>query len=444
VKVLPPGARLWWLTLLLATLFLLGAAPTLAVRAAGPVLERSVLPNGLTLVTEQRPDSRVAGLTIAVRAGSRFEDEHTDSAAHLLEHLYLQGTALRPDRTAIVQPITAVGGSLSVDAGWELLQFSSSLRAADLDVAIDLLADLLQGSQFDPDRFEKERSLAQQELAGLEDDPASLALETLQAELFADQPLGHLPSGSDDGLTRLSRADLLAFRDRYVGPNRATIGLVSPFSHADLATRLGAALGGWPAASAGPASPPTDYRQAHGGQRVDLQAGSEQARVLVGISLPGAGHADRVPLLVLEAALNGFSGRLIGEIREQRGLAYDTAALHQLTSDAGYFAVYAGTPPASAEQVLTLLQAELERLRNQPLPEPELRRAIGRVVGGLLVDDETASSRAARLASENALGYDGSSPAFLERVRAVSAVDVQRVAQTYLTPNRQLDVVVQP
>ena len=420
----------------------LAQAPAAGQGGEGPTVEHTVLPSGMVVVTERRPESRVAALVVAVRAGSRFEDERTDSAAHMLEHMYYQGTPSRPSAAELARPIQALGGWLGTGAGMETLRFEASVPAASLDVAIEVVSDMLLNSSFEEDKLAKERRIVLQELADVEDSPASLVTQTLRREIFAGQATSRLESGSAEGVRRLAQADMLAFRDRWIGANRTVVAVVGPHDHADVVARIGRALADFRVAEA-PPMPAVDLARARVG-RLDVEAGAEQAQVAVGVPVAGWNSPDRYPLAVMQASLNGFTGRLISEIREQRGLAYRTSASTSLLSDVGIFWVEAGTDPENAEEVLALLEAELARLRQQPLSADELSRAIGLASGSLLVDSEIAAARATDLALKWSVGATESLEEFQAGLAAVTAEDVQRVAWAYFGPERQLRVVVQP
>lgn len=419
----------------------LALVPAPIVRAESAV-ETSVLPNGLTLITERRAESRVAGVALAVRAGSRYEDDTTRSAAKMLERMYFQGTDARPSRDELIKPITRLGGDLSVSAGYESVLFQTSVRASDLDVALDVLSDALLHSQFNELKFEKERDLAVQDLVQLEDQAPALAGYTFSRTIYAGQSMGNVPAGTIDGLNELTIEALLAYRGAFVGANRTAIAIVSPHTHAEVQDRVSARLAELPVA-AERTSQPTDYERSATGRNA-IVAGSDQSVVLVGAGIPGASHPDRPALIVLTSALNGFTGRLMHEIRDVRGLAYTTSASNRAASDAGTLVAQAGTEPGNAEAVLALLEDQLQQLAAEPMSEAELQRAIGRAIGQRLIDNEAAIARASELTGLWVVGAQESVEAWEARLRSVTASDVQRVARTYLGSSRLLKLVTQP
>src|SRR5947209_3854374 len=144
-----------------ALLVLLGPALPVRGQAADDV-ERTVLPNGMIVLTKERPDPDAVAINIAVRAGSRDEDEATSGAAHFMEHMFFQGTPRRPSAFDVDRPIASRGGSLNATTGWELITFHAVVRSADVPAALDVLGDVLTNSLFEPVALEKERRVVLQ------------------------------------------------------------------------------------------------------------------------------------------------------------------------------------------------------------------------------------------------------------------------------------------
>jgi predicted Zn-dependent peptidase len=427
-----------------AVLVASGSAAAMDPPAAGAqaTSEQIQLPNGLTLVTAQRPDAETAAITLAVRAGARFEDEGTASAAHFLEHMYLQGTPTRPSRDDVMRTVTALGGTLSVGTGWEFLDFSVVMAPEDFDVALDLLTDLLRSSLFDAERMEHQRGLIQIELDQRRDNPSSRAFDLFFGIVFRDHQLRFLPSGLPAGVERLDRETLLRYRDeRVVAPN-IVAGVVSPFGHDDVLARFESTLGllpDGPKPSIGGAPPPAGVAQ-----ELQFAAGQNQATVVIGAPTPGLNHADRYPLWLLQTILGPGGGRLFYDIRDARGLAYDTNMRLALTAEAGSIMAYAGTDPANVSEVIALVAQHLQQARDELVREDELENAIGYLVGGTVVGLESSSAYSGHLAHNTALGLPLATAELEIRLRAVSRDDIQRVARAYLAPEHLTRVVVAP
>jgi predicted Zn-dependent peptidase len=445
LAVQEPGMKLnRALPLAVAALVAYGGAAAMEPPTAGAQVtaEQAVLPNGLSLVTAQRPDAETVAITLAVRAGARFEDDDTASAAHFLEHMYLQGTPTRPSRDAVMRTVTARGGTLSVGTGWEFLDFSVVMAPEDFEIALDLLADLLQNSFFDAERMEHQRGLIKIELDQRRDNPSSRAFDLFFGTVFREHQLRFLPSGLPAGVERLDRDGLLRYRDeRVVAPN-IVAGVVSPFGHGDVLSRFEATLG---ALTAGPrpsiagAPPPRGVAQ-----EVQFAAGQNQATVVIGAPTPGLNHPDRYPLWLLQTILGPGGGRLFYDIRDARGLAYDTNMRLALTAETGSIMAYAGTDPENLSDVIALLDGHLQRARAELVTEDELENAVGYLVGGTVVGLEASSAYAGHLAHNTALGLPLTTAELEANLRVVTRDDIQRVAREYLAPERLTRVVVAP
>lgn len=429
---------------------LFASCALVAVVAAGPapreagaagVVTSSVLPNGVTVISRQRVGSQVLAIDLAVRAGARYESAETASATRFLESALLLGTQQWPTRDALTRVISGRGGDLSVSAGREIVEVSVTAGQADTDLALDVLRDVLLHSRFDPDDLERERAVILQQVQEHEDEPEDHATDVFFQTIFGDHPLSNLPSGASEAVEALPVEQLHGYwRERLVGPN-VLVSVVSGMSHEEIVARLTVALKELPA---GPV-PAVNYRDmlAPSPGVIDLPLGSDQSHIFVGAPIPGVASQDRAPLRVLNAVLGRSSGRLFTEIRDKRGLAYSTYSSVTQYVDGGLFYVYAGTAPRFADNVLALVQAELTRVRDEPITAVELQNAIGGEIGARTLAVETSANEALYTARDTMFGIP---PGEIQAAatRAVTAADVQRVARTYLDPARLSVVMTRP
>jgi predicted Zn-dependent peptidase len=407
-----------------------------------PAVEHATFPNGLRLVTTRRPDAETVAITLAIRAGARFENDRTAAAAHFLEHMYLQGTPTRPSRDAVMRTVTARGGTLHVGTGWEFLDFAVVMAPEDFDVALDLIADLLGNSTFESSRVEHQRGLIHRELAQRRDNPTIRAFDLFYGTLFRDHELRFLPSGLPAGVERLDRESLLRYRAQRVVPANIVAGIVTPFEHSDVVGRVDTTLGQLAAGlapSVDGAPPPKAAAQ-----EVQFAAGRNQAMIIIGGPSPGLNHPDRYPLWLLQTILGPGGGRLFYDIRDVHGLAYDTSMRLALTAEAGTIMAYAGTDPDNIQEVITRLLDHLQRARDDLVTESELENAVGYLLGGTIVGLESGSAQAGQLAHNTSLGLPISTAELEANLRQVTREDIQRVAREYLTPERLTTVVVAP
>lgn len=405
-------------------------------------IERAVLPNGTIVLSRYLPDPDIVAISIGARAGARFEDDVTAGATKFLEKLYLQGTTQRPGPELVQRPVTIRGGGISTLAGSEMVVFQSQVRSVDLDVMLDVLSDVVLESTFRQDRVENEARVILEELNARRANPNVYASDLFFKAVFGDHPLARSTAGDLENTPRLTRETIVGYRDRLIVGANTVIAVAGNLPSDQAFAHVEKFFGTLPAGEAAPASnlapPPTKP------QRIEEQAGSAQARVIIGGPLPGLRSDDRFPLSVANAVLGGSGFRLFREIRDLRGLSYDPAPGVIQFPDAGAWMAMAGTDPANIDTVTELLEKELRRLADEPLTEEEMANAKNFLDGSLVVGLETFSAQAFQMIRDETYGVRVLSQAHREGIQRVTAEDVQRVARTYLRPETATLVVVRP
>ena len=405
-------------------------------------IDRRVLPNGIVVLARHIPDPDIVAVSIGVRAGARFEDDATAGASKFMEKLFLQGTERRPGPDLVQRPITIRGGTFSVGNGSELVTFGAQVRSVDTEVMLDVVADVLLRSTFAEDRVENEARVILEELNARRANPNILASDLFFPAVFDGHPLARSSAGSLENTPRLTREQLVAYRDRFVVGKNTIVAVAGNLPVDEAHARIEAAFGGLPAGEAAPPStvPPPEPRA----RRIDEKAGSAQARVLIGGLLPGLGTPDRFALAAANAVLGGSGFRLFREIRDLRGLSYDPAPAMVQFPDAGVWLAAAGTDPVNIDTVIELLRREIDRLGSEPLDDETLSNAKNYLEGSLVVGLETPGAQSGQMIRDEAFGSPVLSRAHIEGIRAVGADDVQRVARQYLRTDAATLVVVQP
>ncbi|HLH25858.1 MAG TPA: pitrilysin family protein [Chloroflexota bacterium] len=445
-RALSLGTALPALLLALALGLGVGPPPRVAAQAGlkggAASFSRDVLPGGLTLLVEERPGSGLVAVNVGVLAGARYEPDDAAGAAQFMSQLFLDGTPSRPSRRDVLGAITSRGGDLNVDAGWELVSLSAEMASEDVDVALDVLADLLLNSAFARDRFEAERTLILQNLVERADNPARLFSDVAYATALGEPDLRHVPAGSPDTISSLAYDNLLRYRAAQVVGGNTIVAVAGDVRRDDVLPRVQRYFAALPP---GPRQQPRPLPRVVPPPLVTRAAGSEQSNVAVAARTPGVESADRAALVVLSGLLGGGGQRLYTEIRDKRGLAYVAGASLLQMPDAGVLLAYAGTEPGNTDEVADLLRGEVERLVDEPASDDEVAHAISYFVDGQIVDLETDSARAGDLVRRESL-YGTAPPReyFLEMIREVRPADVQAAARRYLTPDRLTTVILGP
>ena len=417
---------------LLSSLLLLGAvAPS---SAAAPLAHREVLPNGIRLLVAERPAIRIVVVRVSIRAGSAFDPPDAGGLANLTADLLTRGTARRT-APEVDRAIEFVGGSLETDAGRDTATVSLAVLKKDLDLGLDLLAEVLLQPAFPEDELKRKVTDIQAAIRRSEENPESVAGRELARVLYPGHPYARPTSGTVESVGRLTREQVVRFyRERY-RPDAAAIAVVGDVTEQGIREALLRRLGAWsapaaplPAIPMTPAKPPVESRK--------LSRELTQATVYLGGPAVRQDHPDYFPLLVANYVLGGGSAsRLYTRVREERGLAY---AVYGSILPGRYGAAYVVSLQTRVEAVAEaaqLVKEEMARMGRQPVADRELVLAKAYLIGSFPLRLDTSGKVAGLLIGieENGLGLDYPDR-FKAEVAKVTAADVQRVAKRYLDP----------
>ncbi|TNU77290.1 insulinase family protein [Miniimonas arenae] len=412
----------------------------------GSRLRRTVLEGGVRVLSETIPATRSVSISATVAVGSRDERDGHHGSTHFLEHLLFKGTHRR-DALDIAAAFDAVGGEANAVTGKESTSYYARVLQADQAMATDVLLDMVTSATLDVEDVELERGVILEELAMADDDPNDVAHEAFAAAVLAGHPLGRPIGGTPETIRAVPRDAVWDHYRRTYTPAELVVTAAGAVDHDALCAmvRQGALDGGWELArGARPAPRRTEQPPAEApGTALTVHRSTEQATVVLGGRAIAADDERRFALSVLNAVLGGgMSSRLFQEIREKRGLAYSVYSFATSYTEAGYFGLAAGCQPARVAEVATLMAQEWRSLATDGVTPEELDRAIGQLVGSLVLGLEDTGSRMSRLSrAEVTLGQWWDVDETLAAIRAVTAEDVRALAVDLLARPRSLVVV---
>lgn len=416
---------------------------TLLREGDGGVVRRTLLPGGLRVITEQVPGVRSVAFGIWVNAGSRDETAAQMGSAHYLEHLLFKGTSRR-SAMDISSSIEAVGGDLNAFTTKEYTCYYARVLDDDVDLAIDVVSDVVIGALLRSGDVEAERGVILEEIAMHEDDPGDVVHDLFAQAMFGDSPLGRPILGTVDTIEAISRGTISRFYRKHYRPESMVVSAAGNVDHEQVVRRVRAAFAEVLDGTSDPDGPRAarPLRREPAGTAITSRA-TEQAHVVLGV--PGLTRSDprRYALSVLSTALGGgMSSRLFQEVREKRGLAYSVYSYAQGFSDDGMFGVYAGCLPSKVDTVLDVCMSQLDDVARHGLTPDEIRRGKGQVRGATVLGQEDTGSRMSRIAKsellhEPLLAVDD----VLRRVDAVGSDDIRAIAQDLLEGPRTLAVI---
>ena len=429
------------MTRLLVALALLTAVGVADAAAPPPPLVRRVLPNGLTVIVRPDPATGVMAASLQVRAGSLFETADTAGITNFLHRVMVRGTK-RYNAVELTEAIEDLGGSLDASGDVEYGEVRGSALARNWEKLLGLVAEVALRATLPAEEVERERRLIQSTLQTRGDTPFQRAFDSVLHDLYGPHPYAWPSVGRRESIERIDRAALQAHYATIYRPDRmvlAVSGHVPGERVVRVVERLFRAVAPAGLPAVGGRGVPTPRAE----RRV-VERPVQQAQVMVGYLAPSLTEPDYAAARVLGTVLGGgMSGRLFTELRDRRGLAYSVGVLGTFRTGPSFLVTYMGTAPPSAEAAEAGVLAEIARIRGEQVTERELARAKAYLLGNLAMDRRTNARHAWYLAFFEVIGAGWDFPErYARAVEAVTAADVARVAQRYLT--RPTVVVVRP
>lgn len=389
------------------------------------------LPNGITVLTELMPSLRSVTAGIWVRRGSRHEAPELNGVCHFIEHAVFKGTKRRSARDIAVES-DRLGGNLDAFTTHEMTGFAVKVADKSLPQAFDLLADLLLQPRFDQADLEREQKVVLEEMKMVEDTPDELLGELFNAAYFPGHALGRPIEGTEETVSSFDHQTISHFHAREFSATNLVIAAAGNVEHERLLELVEKSFA--PSASGEDTVPMTFFEPSPTPAApilIEQKKELEQAHLVLAAPWPDAKHEDRYAASLLASVVGGgTSSRLWQTIREERGLAYSVGAGGSTFSDVGVFNIYAGTSPKQLNEVLDLSLAEMRRVVNEIVSDEELRLAKDQAISSILLGLESSSARASALARQEIIHGRRITPEeIMEKVEAVKAEDLQRVAQ---------------
>ncbi len=402
--------------------------------AKASTVRRTTLPGGLRIVTEYIPSVRSASVGVWVGVGSRDEGPRVAGAAHFLEHLLFKST---PTRSAvdIAQAVDAVGGELNAFTAREHTCYYAHVLDTDVDLAVDLVADVVLRGSCEAHDVELERAVVLEEIAMRDDDPEDTLGDVFLSALFGAHPVGRPVIGSAESVTGMTRSQLHSFHVRRYTPDRMVVAVAGNVDHDEVVALVREHFGRHLVRDRVAVPPRKGTGRVTSEPALEVvNRDAEQTHMSLGVRVPGRHWKQRWALSVLNTALGGgLSSRLFQEVRETRGLAYSVYSTVDTFSDSGALSVYAACLPERFAEVARVTTDVLAAVARDGITESECRIAKGSLRGGLVLGLEDSGSRMNRLGrSELNFGEHRSIDETLALIDEVTLEQVNSVARRLL------------
>ena len=410
-----------------ATATILPASPTRNIR-------RTRLPNGLLVLTESIPHVRSVSMGVWIDSGSRDESLDLNGISHFVEHMVFKGTTSRSAQQ-FAREADAIGGNLDAFTGKESICFNIKVLDEHIAPALDLLTDLVLHPTFTPDDIAREQGVILEEIKMDEDNPDYLVHETFTQNFWKGHSLGRPILGTVKTVASFNQQIVFDYYAGRFTPRNMVFSAAGHLDHDAFVAQVADHFSGLAATSETPlAHVPAPATYPH--ITLKRKKSLEQVQLCLGVPAPPVDSPDRYSVYLLNTMLGGgMSSRLFQTIREDRGLAYSIYSETNPFRDTGCLAIYAGTSAAKITEVLKLTLAELHRLKEEAVPEAEIRRAKDQLKSNIVLGLESSSSRMANLArQEMYFGRFFTVDDIITEVDAVTPTQIQLLARDLFRP----------
>jgi predicted Zn-dependent peptidase len=397
-------------------------------------LRRTVLPNGLTVLTERMEHLRSVAMGVWIKSGSRCEPAETNGISHFVEHMLFKGTRSRTAQL-IAREMDSIGGNLDAFTGKETICFNVKSLSDHVPIALDVLSDLVLNPVFAAPDIERERGVILEEIKIDEDNPDVLVHELFTQSFWKDHPLGWPILGTTKTVAGLDQKSLFDYHnDRFHGGNM----VFSAAGNLDHDQFVEAVVGKFSGLAGGATLHELAAPEATARVVMRNKKSLEQVQICLGVPAPPITDENRYTTIILNTILGGgMSSRLFQTIREDRGMVYSIYSDLSPYRDTGTLCVYAGTSAGKVIEVVDLILAEFRKLKQEPLTAEELTRAKDQVKGNILLGLESSNARMANLARQEMYFQQFFSvDEVIARINEVEAAQVQAMAQQLFDPER--------
>ena len=411
---------------------------------AGSDLRRTVLPNGLTVLSESMPGVRSVALGAWVRAASLHESADKMGVSHMLEHMVFKGTPTRSAKD-LALALETLGGSLDAYTSREHTSYQAKVLDEHLSQAAEVLADLIFRPTLRGSDLALEKKVVLEEINTVDDTPDDLVFELHNAQMWGNHPYGYQILGTRETVGALGTSDLRALHSRAYHPEQIVVAAAGNVEHDDLLETLHAT--GWadiPSGGLAPLKSPAPIVQTPAA--VHFERETAQTHIVIGSEAFAHGDPRRYAMSMIGMLFGGgMSSRLFQRIREELGLAYSVYSFQSFHEDAGMHGVYVGTTPDSARAAVDAINAEMEKLSAEGLSEDDITAGKSQLKGQITLSLESPTSRMYRAAGTELYGEPYRTlDELLALIDAIDAETVAELCKTYYVPGRQTLVSLGP
>ncbi|HEU4340863.1 MAG TPA: pitrilysin family protein [Candidatus Binatia bacterium] len=409
---------------------------------ASLVPQRAVLDNGLVLLTSEQKALPMVSIELLIDAGARHDLPKQEGLANLAAKLLTDGTQRRT-ALQISETLDFLGAGLSTGCGLDVATVSMTILKKDLAAGLELVADILTGSNFPPEEIERQKQAVLATIRAREESPGDIAQRRFAEALYPQSPYGRPVEGTEGSVNAIQQKSLREFYERHYRPNRSIMAVVGDISHQEIAQAIQQAFRPWKKGE--PWDKPVPPGKIGSPQTIRVNKDLTQANIVLGHHGVERENADYYAIQVMNYILGGggFASRAMDSIRNERGLAYSVYSYFSAEKGHGTFEFVMQTKNETAQEAIRLAREEMRHIREKPVTEQELNDAKDYLTGSFPLRFDTNRKVANFLAQvefyQLGLDYPERYPGL---IRKVTREDVLRVAKQYLNPDKLITVIV--
>jgi zinc protease len=396
-----------------------------------PRIEKTVLPNGLTVLVREDPSTETVAIRLVTLGGARAENASNSGITNLMTKVMLKGTTTR-SAEEIATAIESRGGRISSFSGHNSFGFEVDMLSRDAEIGLAVLADVVAEPAFDQREVELEKEAALASIRRIDDRIFSAAMKFFRHTMFGEHPYGFMPQGTAEVVQSLTPAQLEAFHTESAVASRMVLSIFGDIEGEHMVEVAGRSFGklrkGDPLNSRSP-----DVPQWTEPRREAKPMNKEQLAIMVGFPGCSVDSPDRYPLELLASFLNSQGGKLFQTLRDERGLAYSVGAFNILGVDPGAFVLYIMTAPEKQEEAIDGLFEVVEGLRREGVEDEDLERTKVEVMGAQAISLQTNGALATEATFDELYGMGYNNYAEYDaNIQAVTTEDMRRVISDVL------------
>ena len=404
-------------------------------------VNKTVLKNGLRVLTKKMPHTRSVSMGVWVNVGARDETESESGLSHFIEHMIFKGTNKR-SAYQIAKEFDAIGGHTNAFTSMENTCYHARVLDSHMETMVEILSDIFINSVFAPGEIDKERPVILQEIGMVEDSPDEYVHLLSGQNFWGEHPLGRSILGTPENIIRFDAGMIKDFFRQLYQPDRIIISAAGNLEHNHLVDLIKPAFEAIPSGKDFPRRQTPADRSAVDFNHRDL----EQMHICLGARGLAISDPRRYAFSLLNTIVGGnMSSRLFQEIRERRGLAYSVYSFISSHVDAGMFGFYMGVDSKRAREAILLVLAEIAKLKTKKVEPAELKGAIEYTKGSLMLASESSDNHMVRNAqNEMHFGRDIVLAEIIEKIEAVTADEILELADELIDPDKMTYTLLGP